>query len=80
MECFVGGHLPLAIVAILTLMFYMMSTIFLVAVVMKKIKVNMIFSLFVNAFLLLCIHIYRVYTFPCELCITSSLLLIPRVV
>ncbi|XP_065919889.1 uncharacterized protein [Dysidea avara] len=44
-ECFVGGHLPLAIVAILTLMFYMMSTIFLVAVVMKKIKRYWAFSM-----------------------------------
>ena len=39
-ECFIGSHLPLAIVAILILMFYAMLTIFLVAVVMKKIKVN----------------------------------------
>jgi len=31
MECFIGSHLPLAILAILVLMFYVMSTIFLVA-------------------------------------------------
>ncbi|XP_065907348.1 uncharacterized protein, partial [Dysidea avara] len=37
-ECFVGGHLPLALLAITVLIFYVALIIFVVAVVMRKIK------------------------------------------
>ena len=38
-KCFTGGHLPLAIMAILILMLYMLLIIFVIAVVFKRIKV-----------------------------------------
>ena len=39
-KCFTGGHLPLAIMAILTLMFCVLLIIFVTAIVFKKIKVR----------------------------------------
>ena len=39
-RCFTGGHLPLAIMAILTLMICLLLIIFVTAVVLKKIKVS----------------------------------------
>ena len=39
-KCFTGGHLPLAIVAILILILYMLLIIFVTAVVFKRIKVR----------------------------------------
>ena len=39
-KCFTGGHLPLAIVAILILMFYILLIAFVTATAMKKIKVS----------------------------------------
>ena len=39
-KCFEGGHLPLAIVAILILIFYVLLVSFVIAVVLKKIKVS----------------------------------------
>ena len=39
-KCFTGGHLPLAIMAILILMLYMLLIVFVTAVVLKKIKVS----------------------------------------
>ena len=39
MKCFTGGHLPLAIVAILVLIFCVLVMVFVTAVVMRKIKV-----------------------------------------
>ena len=39
-KCFTGGHLPLAIMAILILMFYILLIIFVTAVVLKKVKVS----------------------------------------
>ena len=39
-KCFEDGHLPLAIMAILILIFYVLVTIFVIAVVLKKIKVG----------------------------------------
>ena len=39
-KCFTGGHLPLAIVAILVLIFCVLVMVFVTAVVMRKIKVH----------------------------------------
>ena len=43
-RCFTDGHLPLAIMAILTLMFCVLLIIFVTAVVLKKIKVSYCFT------------------------------------
>ena len=39
-KCFAGGHLPLAIMAMLILIFYVLLIIFAIAIAMKKIKVS----------------------------------------
>ena len=39
-ECFAGGHLALTLVAALVLIFYILLIVFVMAVVMKKIKVE----------------------------------------
>ncbi|XP_065898155.1 uncharacterized protein [Dysidea avara] len=43
--CFTGGHLPLAIVAILVLIFCVLIMVFVTAVVMRKIKKHWAFSM-----------------------------------
>ena len=67
MRCFTGGHLPLAIMAILTLMFCVLLIIFVTAVVLKKIKVRHVIILqslmYVAMFCIyiaMCIHIAMV--------------------
>ena len=49
-QCFTGGHLPLAIVAILILMCYMVLIIFVMAVVLKKVKVSHILMCAVGSY------------------------------
>ena len=39
-NCFTGGHLPLAIVAILILIFHMILVAFVIALILKKVKVS----------------------------------------
>ena len=39
-KCFTGGHLPLAIVAILILIVYVLLVTFVIALILKKIKVS----------------------------------------
>ena len=40
MECFTGGHIPLAIVAILVVVFCILLALFVIAVALKKIQVH----------------------------------------
>jgi len=49
-ECFTGGHLALAFVAVLVLTFYIFLIVFVVAVVMKKIKVKHFIHTYVHCF------------------------------
>ena len=56
-KCFTGGHLPLAIVAILVLMFYILLMIFVTATVLKKIKVAQIcLATYFNQFYICTMH------------------------
>ena len=41
-KCFTGGHLPLAIMAMVILLFYLLLVTFVTAVVLKKIKVSVL--------------------------------------
>ena len=57
-NCFEGGHLPLAILAIVILTFYILVVSFIIAVVLKKIKVRTSICTHIFAIMLLCDRMY----------------------
>ena len=58
-KCFEGGHLPLAILAILVLTFYVLIVSFIVTAVLKKIKVRTyVHNNYVFAIMLVCNTMY----------------------